>query len=124
MFFVELVPYLPSYGGYVRYLVGIVVTVLVGRQAIIFLNRHLEMRKLAEQMSDVQHREKLSCDTALTRLAKNVYPGCERSVDLKNLTSTVARIAGLACLTTAGLVTRAKADSPSSAVPVGLREDR
>ena len=83
-FFVELVPYLPSYGGYVRYLVGIVVTVLVGRQAIISLNRYLEQQKLAEQMPDAQRREELSYDTALTRLAKNVCPGCERPVDLKN----------------------------------------
>ncbi len=83
-FFVELVPYLPSYGGYVRYIVGIVVTALVGRQAIISLNRYLEKQKLAEQLPDVQRREELSYDTALTRLSKSVCPGCERPVDLKN----------------------------------------
>ena len=83
-FFVELVPYLPSYGGYVRYVVGIVVTALVGRQAIAFLNRYLERQKLAEQLPDAQRREELSYDTALTRLSKGVCPGCERPVDLKN----------------------------------------
>ena len=83
-FFVELVPYLPSYGGYVRYIVGIVVTALVGRQAILALNRYLEKQKLAEQLPDAQRREELSYDTALTRLAKGVCPGCERPVDLKN----------------------------------------
>ncbi len=85
-FFVELVPYLPSYGGYVRYVVGIVVTVLVGRQAIVSLNRYLEKQKLAEQLPDAQRREELSYDTALTRLSKGVCPGCERAVDLKNTT--------------------------------------
>ena len=83
-FFVELVPYLPSYGGYVRYVVGIVVTVLVGRQAIVSLNRYLERQKLAEQMPNIQRREEMSYDTALARLSKNVCPGCERPVDLKN----------------------------------------
>ncbi len=83
-FFVELVPYLPSYGGYVRYIVGIVVTALVGRQAIVSLNRYLEKQKLAEQLPDAQRREELSYDTALTRLSKGVCPGCERPVDLKN----------------------------------------
>jgi predicted RNA-binding Zn-ribbon protein involved in translation (DUF1610 family) len=83
-FFVELVPYLPSYGGYVRYIVGIVITALVGRQAIVSLNRYLEKQKLAEQLPDAQRREELSYDTALTRLSKSVCPGCERPVDLKN----------------------------------------
>ena len=82
-FFVELVPYLPSYGGYVRYIVGIVVTVLVGRQAILSLNRYLEKQKLAEQLPSAQRRDELSYDTALTRLSKGVCPGCERAVDLK-----------------------------------------
>lgn len=83
-FFVELVPYLPSYGGYVRYIVGIVITALVGRQAIIALNCYLAKQKLAEQLPDAQRREELSYDTALTRLSKDVCPGCERAVNLKN----------------------------------------
>ena len=83
-FFVELVPYLPSYGGYVRYIVGIVVTVLVGHYVIVGLNRYLARQKLAEAQPDQVRREELSYDTALARLAKNVCPGCERLVDLKN----------------------------------------
>ncbi len=83
-FFVELVPYLPSYGGYVRYVVGILITVLVGRYAIVALNRYLEKQKQAEAMPDVERRKELSYDTALARLAKKVCPGCERPVDLTN----------------------------------------
>jgi predicted RNA-binding Zn-ribbon protein involved in translation (DUF1610 family) len=83
-FFVELVPYLPSYGGYVRYVVGILVTVLVGRYAIVALNSYLARQKLAEQQPDQVRREELSYDTALARLGKSVCPGCERPVDLKN----------------------------------------
>ena len=83
-FFVELVPYLPSYGGYVRYVVGIIITVLVGRQAIVSLNRYLEQQKLNETLPDVERRKDLAYDTALARLSKNVCPGCERPVDLKN----------------------------------------
>ncbi|SCK34638.1 Membrane protein involved in colicin uptake [Variovorax sp. HW608] len=83
-FFVELVPYLPSYGGYVRYAVGILITVLVGRYAIVALNRYLERQKAAESQPDTVRRNDLGYDTALARLAKGVCPGCERPVDLKN----------------------------------------
>ena len=83
-FFVELVPYLPSYGGYVRYIVGIVVTAVVGRYAILALNRYLERQKQAESLPDQERRKELGYDVALARLAKNVCPGCERPVDLKN----------------------------------------
>ena len=83
-FFVELVPYLPSYGGYVRYLVGIVITVVVGRQAIVGLNRYLEKQRQAEALPDMVRREELDYDVALSRLAKGVCPGCERAVDLKD----------------------------------------
>ena len=83
-FFVELVPYLPSYGGYVRYIVGIVVTMLIGRQGIIAMHRYLERQKQAEALPDARRREELGYDMALARLAKGVCPGCERPVDLKN----------------------------------------
>lgn len=83
-FFVELVPYIPSYGGWVRYVVGIVITALVGRQAILALNRYLERQKQAETLPDAERRRDLSYDTALARLGKKVCPGCERPVDLGN----------------------------------------
>ena len=83
-FFVELVPYLPSYGGYVRYVVGIGITAVVGRYGILALNRYLERQKQAEALPDQERRKELSYDVALARLAKNVCPGCERPVDLKN----------------------------------------
>ena len=83
-FFVELVPYLPSYGGYVRYLVGIIITVVVGRFAIVSLQRYLARQKAAEAMPDAQRRETLRYDTAYVRLGKSVCPGCERHVDLKD----------------------------------------
>ncbi|HEX4857222.1 MAG TPA: serine endopeptidase [Limnobacter sp.] len=84
VFFVELVPYLPSYGGYVRSVVGIGLTVVIGRQVILALNRYLEQQRLAEAQPENQRRETLEYDTALSRLAKGVCPGCERAVDLKD----------------------------------------
>jgi len=83
-FFFELVPYLPSYGGYVRYIVGIIVTVLVGRYAIDALQRYLARQKESEALPDVQRRQTMRYDMVLARLGKGVCPGCERQVDLKD----------------------------------------
>lgn len=82
-FFVELVPYLPSFGGYVRYGVGIGITILAGRYAILYLQRFRERQQAAEALPDTERRATLSYDKALARLAKSVCPGCERPVDVK-----------------------------------------
>lgn len=84
VFFVELVPYLPSYGGYVRYTVGIVLTAVIGRYAILALQRYLEKQKAEEALPENKRRATLEYDTAMTRLAKCVCPGCERPVDTKD----------------------------------------
>jgi hypothetical protein len=55
-FFVELVPYLPSYGGYVRFTVGIIVTLLIGCDAIVALNRYRAEAMLAEAQPDKVRR--------------------------------------------------------------------
>ncbi|AUZ06500.2 MULTISPECIES: hypothetical protein [Vitreoscilla] len=83
-FFVELVPYLPSYGGYVRYGVGIVLTVLIGRYAIVAMNRYLERKQLEEALPSSERQQQLSYDMAHTRIAKAVCPSCERPTDFNN----------------------------------------
>jgi predicted RNA-binding Zn-ribbon protein involved in translation (DUF1610 family) len=83
-FFVELVPYLPSYGGYVRYIVGIVLTVVGGRYAIQALQRYLDQQKLAEAQPAQQRQREMDYDLAQARMAKNICPGCERTVDMKD----------------------------------------
>ncbi|KQO65865.1 serine endopeptidase [Methylobacterium sp. Leaf87] len=83
-FFVELVPYLPSYGGYVHYGVGVIVTFLVGRTAINALHAYNERQKAAEARPDAERRTEIATDQAQLRLAKKVCPGCERPIDLAN----------------------------------------
>ncbi|MCG9075318.1 serine endopeptidase [Laribacter hongkongensis] len=84
VFFIELVPYLPSYGGFVRYIVGIIVTVVIGRQVILGLTRYLEKQKQVEALPDVERRKELDYDLVLTRLGRKVCPGCERPVNLED----------------------------------------
>ncbi|TXN41541.1 zinc ribbon domain-containing protein [Methylobacterium sp. WL30] len=81
-FFVELVPYLPSYGGYVQYGVGAVLTLVGGRAAINALHAYRERQALVETRPDAERRTEIATDEALVRLSRKVCPGCERGIAL------------------------------------------
>ncbi|MEO1252695.1 MAG: zinc ribbon domain-containing protein [Pseudomonadota bacterium] len=79
-FFVELVPYLPSYGGYVRYGVGVGLTLLAGHYLIKWMRAYLDSRKEAERQSEETRRKSVAYEDALKKLSDEVCPGCDRKI--------------------------------------------
>jgi hypothetical protein len=80
VFFVELVPYLPSYGGYIRYGIGIVLTFAAGDFLIKNMRHYLANRQEVEAKVERERRKLVSHDEAFKKMSSKVCPGCDRPI--------------------------------------------
>lgn len=95
-FFVELVPYLPSYGGYVRYIVGLILVLVCGYYGIGWMQAYLAQRQLTAKANENERRQKLDHIIAIKKLAANVCPSCERQLlETKDALSNFCMFCGL-----------------------------
>ncbi|WP_116597073.1 hypothetical protein [Primorskyibacter marinus] len=77
-FFVELVPYLPSYGGYVRTGVGIVLSLLFAHFAVKGMGRYIQNKKNEEEKPEAEKRKTIEYEQAVKKISEGVCPSCDR----------------------------------------------
>lgn len=82
IFFIGLVPYLPSYGGYVRYIVGIILTIFIGYYVIKQLSLYTERKKMELSKSTEERSKEIVYDTAAKAFESHTCPSCERKFDI------------------------------------------
>ncbi|MFT6065075.1 MAG: hypothetical protein ACJAQX_000938 [Polaribacter sp.] len=82
-FFFGLVPYLPSYGGYIRYTVGIILSVLFGVYAINKIRAFIEQKKNELKISTTERSKKVQTETAEKALDNHMCPSCGKDFIVK-----------------------------------------
>jgi hypothetical protein len=81
-FFVELVPYLPNFGGYVRVLVGIALTIFAGIYVLRAFQRYVERKHAELQRSQSERASTIEYEKALNAYRRKLCPSCDKPWDL------------------------------------------
>lgn len=82
-FFFGLVPYLPSYGGYVRYAVGIVLSAGLGYYAIKTIRQFIEQKQAELKVSTQERAKNVQSEIAEKALENHFCPSCGKDFLIK-----------------------------------------
>lgn len=82
-FFFGLVPYLPSYGGYIRYTVGIALSVGLGYYAIKKIRLYLEAKQEELKTSTQERAKNVQLEVAEKALENHFCPSCGKDFIIK-----------------------------------------
>ena len=82
-FFFGLVPYLPSYGGYVRYSVGVVLSIGLGYYAIKHIKQFIEQKQAELKISTLERAKNIQTITAEKALENHFCPSCGKDFLLR-----------------------------------------
>ena len=94
-FFIELVPYLPNFGGYIRVLVGIALTVFAGLYMMRAFLRYAERKRLELQQDQGERARTIGYEKAVHSLEKKRCPSCDKQWNLGGDDSTFCVHCGL-----------------------------
>jgi len=82
-FFFGLLPYLPSYGGYIRYAVGIILSVIFGIYFINKIKSFIEKKKNELKISGTERAKSVEIETAEKALDNHICPSCGKDFIIK-----------------------------------------
>jgi hypothetical protein len=82
-FFFGLVPYLPSYGGYIRYSVGALLTAALGYYAIKRIRQYMDQKQAELTVSTEERSKKVQTETAEKALENHFCPSCGKDFIIK-----------------------------------------
>jgi len=91
-FFFGLVPYLPSYGGYVRYSVGVVLSVGLGYYAIKRIRKFIDQKQAELKISTQERAKKIQTTTAEKALENHFCPSCGKDFLLRKWEFSAVKI--------------------------------
>lgn len=105
-FFLELVPYLPSFGGYVRAVVATALTVFAGVTMLRAFQRYVERKRAELEQSQHERARHMSHEKAITAHTKHFCPSCDKPWTPGDTPMSYCVYCGLQLFVTCGCGTR------------------